>query len=77
MTLLIVVDMQNDFVTGALGTAEAQAIVPHVNAKIAAADAVVYTLDTHGEDYLATQEGRGCPCRTASAAPGATRWPTA
>ena len=36
MTLLIVVDMQNDFVTGALGTAEAQAIVPHVNAKIAA-----------------------------------------
>ena len=48
MTLLIVVDMQNDFVTGALGTAEAQAIVPHVNAKIAAADAVVYTLDTHG-----------------------------
>ena len=57
MTLLIVVDMQNDFVTGALGTAEAQAIVPHVNAKIAAADAVVYTLDTHGEDYLATQEG--------------------
>lgn len=57
MTLLIVVDMQNDFVTGALGTAEAQAIVPHVNAKIAAADAVVYTLDTHGEDYLATQCG--------------------
>jgi len=61
MTLLIVVDMQNDFVTGALGTAEAQAIVPHVNAKIAAADAVVYTLDTHGEDYLSTQEGRKLP----------------
>ena len=61
MTLLIVVDMQNDFVTGALGTAEAQAIVPHVNAKIAAADAVVYTLDTHGEDYLATQEGKRLP----------------
>ena len=70
MTLLIVVDMQNDFVTGALGTAEAQAIVPHVNAKIAAADAVVYTLDTR-------RRARGCPCRTASAAPGATRWPTA
>ena len=61
MTLLIVIDMQNDFVTGALGTAEAQAIVPHVNAKIAAADAVVYTLDTHGEDYLATQEGKRLP----------------
>ena len=61
MTLLIVVDMQNDFVTGALGTAEAQAIVPHVNAKIAAADAVVYTLDTHGEDYLSTAEGRKLP----------------
>lgn len=65
MTLLIVVDMQNDFVTGALGTAEAQAIVPHVNAKIAAADAVVYTLDTHGEDYLATcRRARRLPCRT-------------
>ena len=61
MTLLIVIDMQNDFVTGALGTAEARAIVPHVNAKIAAADAVVYTLDTHGEDYLATQEGKRLP----------------
>ena len=61
MTLLIVIDMQNDFVTGALGTAEAQAIVPHVNAKITAADAVVYTLDTHGEDYLATQEGKRLP----------------
>ena len=71
MTLLIVVDMQNDFVTGALGTAEAQAIVPHVNAKIAAADAVVY------RTTLPRRRARGCPCRTASAAPGATRWPTA
>ena len=77
MTLLIVVDMQNDFVTGALGTAEAQAIVPHVNAKIAAADAVVYTLDTTARTTLPRRRARGCPCRTASAAPGATRWPTA
>lgn len=60
-TLLVVVDMQNDFVTGALGTREAQAILSAVNAKIAASERVVYTLDTHGADYSATQEGRNLP----------------
>lgn len=59
--LLIVVDMQNDFVTGALGSGEAVAILPQVNARIAGAGQVIYTLDTHGEDYLATQEGRNLP----------------
>ncbi len=62
---LIVVDMQQDFVTGVLGTAEARAIVPAVKAKIAAylaaGDEVIFTRDTHGEDYMATSEGRYLP----------------
>lgn len=78
MTLLIVIDMQNDFVTGALGTAEAQADRAACECEDRSGGCpVVYTLDTHGEDYLATQEGKRLPCRTASAAPGAMRWPTA
>ena len=63
--LLVVVDMQNDFVDGALGTAEAQAIVPAVAEKIAAATqtgtVVVFTRDTHRTDYLDTKEGRMLP----------------
>ena len=61
MKLLVVIDMQNDFVTGVLGTKEAQEILPLVNEKIAQAQRVIYTLDTHGEDYLSTQEGRKLP----------------
>ncbi len=62
MKLLIVVDMQKDFVEGVLGTAEAVAILPAVKAKIEAFDgAVWYTRDTHGADYLETQEGRNLP----------------
>lgn len=59
--LLVVVDMQNDFVTGALGSKEAQEILPAVNQKIADAKWVLYTLDTHTENYLSTQEGRNLP----------------
>lgn len=63
--LLVVVDMQNDFIDGSLGTKEAQGIVPAAAARIrdyeSAGDAVVFTLDTHGEDYLSTQEGRNLP----------------
>ena len=63
--LLIFVDMQNDFVTGALGTREAQAILPAVQALLAreraAGSDIAFTLDTHGEDYLSTQEGRLLP----------------
>ena len=63
--LLVVVDMQNDFITGSLGTPEAQAIVPAVVQKVqealAAGVDVVFTLDTHGEDYLDTQEGKRLP----------------
>lgn len=63
--LLIVVDMQTDFVTGALGTKEAQAIVPAVVAKIKdakeAGTDVMFTLDTHEDNYLETQEGKHLP----------------
>ncbi|MBQ7314839.1 MAG: cysteine hydrolase [Clostridia bacterium] len=63
MKLLIVVDMQNDFIDGSLGTAEAQAIVPYVKGRIADFDGrVVFTRDTHEEDtYPSTQEGRKLP----------------
>ena len=60
--ILIVVDMQKDFVDGALGTAEASAIVPRVAEKIRCFDGdVIVTLDTHGEDYINTSEGRNLP----------------
>ena len=63
--VLIVVDMQNDFVTGALGTKEAQGIVENVKAKIKSykkeGQSVVFTRDTHSENYLLTQEGRMLP----------------
>ena len=60
--LLAVIDMQNDFIDGALGTKEAVALVPAVAARIRAFDGdVVYTQDTHGADYLNTNEGRRLP----------------
>ena len=62
MKVLVVVDMQNDFIDGALGTPEAAAIVPNAAAKIRAWDGPVYaTQDTHQADYLETQEGRNLP----------------
>lgn len=62
MKILVVVDMQNDFVDGALGTKEATAIVPNVVAKIQDFDGVIaVTYDTHGDDYLETQEGKVLP----------------
>lgn len=61
---LIVVDMQNDFVTGSLGTKEAQAIVLQTVKKAEAFEGtVLFTLDTHGEDYLQTQEGKRLPVK--------------
>jgi len=60
--ILVVVDMQNDFITGSLGTPEAQAIVPKVVDKIREWDSVILaTMDTHGADYLDTQEGKNLP----------------
>lgn len=60
--ILIVVDMQNDFIDGALGTPEATAIVPKVVEKINQWNGpVIYTRDNHGDGYLETQEGRNLP----------------
>lgn len=61
--LLVVIDMQNDFIDGALGTPEAQAIVEPVLAKIKQypKDCIYATKDTHDEDYLHTQEGEFLP----------------
>ena len=62
MKYLIVVDMQKDFIDGALGTKEAQAIVPNVRKKIEEFDGeVIFTRDTHQKNYLSTQEGRKLP----------------
>ena len=62
MKFLIVVDMQNDFVDGALGTKEAVAIVPNVVEKIKGFDGkVLFTRDTHHENYMDTQEGKNLP----------------
>ena len=60
--ILIVVDMQNDFINGALGTKEAEAIVPNVVKRIQEFEGdVLYTRDTHSEDYMETQEGKNLP----------------
>ena len=60
--ILIVVDMQNDFIDGVLGTKEAVQIVPKVAEKIKNFKGrVIFTRDTHGEDYMNTQEGRKLP----------------
>lgn len=63
--LLIVVDMQNDFIDGALGTKEAVAILPNVKKKIEeyrnSGYKVIFTRDTHDKNYLETQEGRNLP----------------
>lgn len=65
MKVLAIIDMQKDFIDGALGTKEAVAIVPKVAARLAQAQAdgetVVFTRDTHHADYLSTQEGRKLP----------------
>ncbi len=61
--ILLVIDMQNDFINGALGTPEAAAIVDRVAAEIEAYPVgdVIATRDTHGTDYLQTQEGKNLP----------------
>ena len=64
MKLLIVIDMQNDFIDGALGTKEAVAIVPKVEEKIRNFDGeVFFTRDTHETYYLETQEGKNLPVK--------------
>lgn len=62
---LIVVDMQKDFIDGALGTKEAVSILPNVIKKIKeyreAGDEIIFTRDTHGENYLESSEGKNLP----------------
>lgn len=64
---LVVVDMQNDFIEGALRTTEAQEMLPRMVAKLTAEQAagtvLVFTMDTHGADYLQTQEGQKLPVK--------------
>ena len=61
--ILLVIDMQNDFINGALGTREAEAIVDRVADEIGKYPVgdVIATRDTHAEDYLNTQEGKHLP----------------
>jgi len=63
MNVLIIVDMQKDFIDGALGTAEAAAIVDNVVKRIqnSAGELILFTKDTHQEDYLSTTEGQKLP----------------
>lgn len=62
MKILVVVDMQNDFIDGALGTPEAVSIVPYVKEVIESFDGkVLFTRDTHFADYMDTQEGKNLP----------------
>jgi len=65
MKILVVVDMQNDFVDGTLGTKEAVGIIPNVQRKIEdyrkLGLPVIFTKDTHSENYLDTQEGKKLP----------------
>lgn len=60
--ILVVVDMQNDFIDGTLGTKEAVAIVPAVKEKIKNFEGrIIFTRDTHKENYMDTQEGKNLP----------------
>lgn len=65
MEILIVVDMQNDFVSGALGTPEAGEIVPYVVGRVVEGmnrgEEILFTRDTHEANYLSTQEGEEAP----------------
>ncbi len=63
--LFIVVDMQEDFVRGALGSKEAQALIPNLRKRLSMAqengEEIAFTQDTHTADYLNTQEGQRLP----------------
>lgn len=63
--ILVVVDMQKDFIDGSLGTKEAQAIVPNVLEKVKnfKGDYIIFTRDTHNDDYLFSKEGEKLPVK--------------
>ena len=61
-TLLVVIDMQKDFINGSLGSLQAQQVVSAVVEKVTKhSGPVAYTLDTHHDDYLMTNEGKKLP----------------
>ncbi len=63
--LAVVIDMQRDFISGALGTPEASVAAERIAERLktlrSRGTEIVYTQDTHGEDYAKTQEGRRLP----------------
>mgnify|MGYP003480731301 FL=1 len=64
--LYVVVDMQKDFIDGSLGTREAQEMLPRMVDRLTEIQArkdtdIIFTMDTHGSDYLETQEGKKLP----------------
>jgi len=65
LKILIVIDMQKDFIDGALGTKEAVAILPNVVKRIeeSTRELILFTKDTHGENYLETPEGKKLPVK--------------
>ena len=67
MKHFIVIDMQNDFCTGALANKDAVAIIPRIKEELQKARAegsnIIFTRDTHGEDYLETSEGKYLPVK--------------
>jgi nicotinamidase-related amidase len=65
MKTLIVIDMQNDFVTGSLVNPAAEAIIPFIKAECESGkyDRIIFTQDTHRENYLETQEGKHLPIK--------------
>lgn len=67
MKHFIVIDMQNDFCTGALANKDAVAIIPRIKAELQAAKAekanIIFTRDTHTDDYLETGEGKHLPVK--------------
>jgi len=64
MKILVVIDMQNDFIDGALGSVQAQNIVENVKNKIENFDGkIIFTQDTHSDNYLDTQEGKNLPVK--------------
>lgn len=62
--MMLIIDMQNDFIDGALGTKEAEAIVKNVVCKASEFDGeVIFTRDTHFDNYLETEEGKNLPVK--------------
>lgn len=61
--VLVLIDVQNDFIDGALSNENAQKVIPNIVNKIEKfdGDAIIYTLDTHDKDYLKTKEGEKLP----------------